>query len=172
MLRLVRSLVNRQSPERAQLLCPGVAVHPPARPSSAPCPASAARSDAKGRSWPGDNGRHAGGRSSIAAEKEQAVIPWAAILRHAPTILAAADALRARTKAARVDDTTRSVDVRLAELEEGSRAAAQVVQEMAQQIHALTLAHESLARRLRVAVGVSATAVVVAIAGALIALLR
>lgn len=86
------------------------------------------------------------------------MIPWAALLKHAPTILAAADALRARVKASDAGDRTRDVEVRLGELEAESRAAAQLMQDMAQQINALTLAHESAARRARLAVGLGIAA--------------
>jgi hypothetical protein len=74
------------------------------------------------------------------------MIPWAAILKHAPAILAAADALRTRARANDAGDRTRSVDTRLAELESESRASAQLAQDIAQQINALTLAHENAAR--------------------------
>jgi hypothetical protein len=97
------------------------------------------------------------------------VIPWATILRHAPTILAAAEALRARTKASS-DDQARATDTRIAELEEGARASAQLSQEMAQQIHALTMAHAVNARRLQIALGVGGAAAVLAIVGIVLAL--
>jgi hypothetical protein len=99
------------------------------------------------------------------------MIPWVAILKHAPTILAAANALRARVKSTDAGDRTRPVDVRLGELEDESRAAAQLAQEMAQQINALALAHESTARRTRIAVGLAIAAVVLAGAAVLLAIL-
>lgn len=97
------------------------------------------------------------------------MIPWVAILKHAPAILAAADALRARVTAADAGDRTRSVDLRLGELEDESRVAAQLAQDMAQQIHALGLAHESTARRARLAVGLGIAAVVLAIVSVILA---
>jgi len=100
------------------------------------------------------------------------VIPWAAILRHAPTILAAADSLLARTRASTTQGHTRSVEARLGELEEGSRAAAQLAQDMAQQIQALTIAHDVTARRVRVAVGLGVAAAVVAIVAVILAIVR
>jgi len=99
------------------------------------------------------------------------VIPWAVILRHAPTILAAAEALRARTKASSTDDQARGAETRLAELEEGARASAQLSQDMAQQIHALTMAHETTARRMRIAVGLSVAAAVLALVGIILAVM-
>ena len=58
---------------------------------------------------------------------------WLEILKHAPSILAAADTLRTRV-GANAGDRTRSVEARLAELEDESRAAAQLTRDMAQQI--------------------------------------
>ncbi len=98
------------------------------------------------------------------------MIPWVAILKHAPTILAAADALRARAIKNDAGDSTRSIDARLAEFEDESRAAAQLTQEMAQQINALTLAHESAARTARRALALGITALVVSIAGIALAI--
>ena len=51
------------------------------------------------------------------------MIPWSAILRHAPTILAAADALLARTRASSTGGHTKSSEARLGDLEEGARAS-------------------------------------------------
>ena len=100
------------------------------------------------------------------------MIPWAAILRHAPTILAAADALLARTRASSTQGPARPIEARLGELEEGSRAAAQLAQDMAQQIQALTIAHDITVRRVRVAVGLGIAAAVVAIVAAILAIVR
>ena len=97
------------------------------------------------------------------------MIPWVAILKHAPTLLAAADALRTRVKAADAGDRTRSVDQRLGELEGESRAAAQLAQDMAQQINALALAHQSTVRQARLAIGLAIAAFVVAIASVIVA---
>jgi hypothetical protein len=93
------------------------------------------------------------------------MIPWVAILKHAPAILAAADALRTRVIRNDAGDRTLSVDARLAELEDESRTAAQLTQEIAQQINALTLAHESAARTARRALALAIAALVLSIAG-------
>jgi hypothetical protein len=98
------------------------------------------------------------------------MIPWTAILKHAPTILAAADALLTRVKATDAGDRTRSVDARLAELEDDSRAAAQLTQDMAQQITALTLAHESAAQTARRGLALGIAALVLAIAAVILAI--
>jgi soluble lytic murein transglycosylase-like protein len=98
------------------------------------------------------------------------MIPWAAILKHAPAILAAADALRTRVRANDAGDRTRSIDARLAELEADSRASAQLTQDMAQQINALTLAHESAARTARRGLAFAIAALVLAVAGVILAI--
>ena len=95
---------------------------------------------------------------------------WLALLKHAPAILAAADALRTRVRANDAGDPTRSVDARLAELENDSRAAAQLTQDMAQQINALTLAHESAARTARRGFALGIAALLLAIAGVILAI--
>ena len=98
------------------------------------------------------------------------MIPWATILKHAPAILAAADGLLNRVRASDAGDRTRSVDARLAELEGDSRASAQLTQDMAQQINALTLAHESAARTARRSLAIGIAALVLAIAGVILAI--
>jgi hypothetical protein len=97
---------------------------------------------------------------------------WLGILRHAPAILAAAEALLARSKAGGTGDHLRSVDARLDELADASRASAAVVQEMAKQLHALAIAQQTAVRRMRIAIGVSAAAGVLAASALVIALVR
>jgi hypothetical protein len=98
------------------------------------------------------------------------MMSWLAILKHAPAILAAAEALRARTIQHDAGDRSQPVEPRLAELEADARATAQLTQQMAQQINALALAHESAARTARRALAVGIVALAVAIAGAALAL--
>jgi hypothetical protein len=50
-----------------------------------------------------------------------------------------------------------------------SRAAAQLAQDMAQQINALALAHQSAVRQARLAIGLAIAAVVLAIASVIVA---
>jgi soluble lytic murein transglycosylase-like protein len=95
---------------------------------------------------------------------------WLDILKHAPAILAAADALRTRVGATDAGDRTRSVEARLAELEDESRAAAQLTRDMAQQINALTLALESAARTARRGLALGIAALVLSVAGVILAI--
>jgi hypothetical protein len=100
------------------------------------------------------------------------MIPWAAILKHAPAILAAADALRARARISSGDDKGRGIEARLASLEQGSRESAQLLQDIAQQIQALAVAQEIAARRARIAIGVAIAAGIVALCAGILALVR
>jgi hypothetical protein len=99
------------------------------------------------------------------------MIPWVAILKHAPTLLSAADALLTRVRANDAGDRTQSLDTRLAELEDESRASAQLTQNMAQQINALTLAHENAARTARRGLALGIAAIVVAIGAVVLAII-
>ena len=97
-------------------------------------------------------------------------IPWSAILTHGPSILSAARSLLA-TQSNKVSERHRSMEGRLDELEKTSMETARVLQQMAEQLQALTLAQQDLQRRLRYAliVGIAAAALAV---GALILALR
>ena len=96
-------------------------------------------------------------------------IPWAAILTHGPTVLAAARSLLAnQTRQAR--DQNQSVDAQLDHLEKASVESARLLQEMAEQLQALTAAQQELQRRLRVAVIASALAAALATGALVVAL--
>ena len=97
---------------------------------------------------------------------------WFAILRHAPAILSAADALFRRAKTSRADDHTRSIEMRIDELAASSRASAELTQDMAKQLQALTMVHVATARRVQAAIGISVAAAVVAVAALVIAFVR
>ena len=93
-------------------------------------------------------------------------IPWGAILTHGPTILSAARSLLA-SQSATAHERNRSIDARLLELEKASVETARLVEQMAEQLQALTLAQQEMQRRLRTALIVGAVAAVLAI-GALV----
>ena len=96
-------------------------------------------------------------------------IPWAAILTHGPAVLAAARTLLA-TQSKKATDGTRNPDTRLDQLEKASVETARLLQELAEQMQALTLAQQALQRKLQVALiaGVVAAALaVIAVALAL-----
>jgi hypothetical protein len=97
------------------------------------------------------------------------MIPWAAILKHAPAILASTDALLSRVRADDAGDRTRSVD---APCRVGGRLSRvrSTDADMAQQINALTLAHDNAARMARRGLALGITGLVLAIAGVILAI--
>jgi len=100
------------------------------------------------------------------------VIPWAAILKHAPVMLAAADALLVRARGS-TERKSHGVDERLTSLEQRDRESAQLIQDMAQQIQALAVAQEvAVRRRARIALGVAIAAGVLAACACVLAFLR
>jgi hypothetical protein len=99
------------------------------------------------------------------------MIPWSALVRHAPALLAAADALLARSKSGTTDAAAPDTVARLRKLEQSADESAQLLRDLAEQVHALTAAQQHTARRARVAVGLGIAALVLAAAAALVLLL-
>ena len=97
---------------------------------------------------------------------------WFTILKHAPAILAAAEALFQRAKTSRADDHTQSIERRLDDLAESSRASAALLQDMAKQLQAMAVIHAATERKARLALGMSVAALVIALAAGVIAFLR
>ena len=87
-------------------------------------------------------------------------IPWTTILTHGPAIVGAAKRLLATTGADRPAEANRTSEARFAQLEQASMESARLLDEMAQQIQALTVAHAQTARMARMAIvaGVAAVA--------------
>ena len=95
-------------------------------------------------------------------------IPWRTILTHGPAIVAAARQLLATAGTSNRDAP--SVEGRLEQLEKASMESARLLEDIAQQIHALTIVHEQTARKVRLAIAVSVTAVIMSIAAVIVAL--
>ena len=77
------------------------------------------------------------------------MIPWSALVRHAPMLLAAADRLLARAGSTKTDGTV-------------ANEAAQLLHDLAEQVTALTAMQDRTAKRVRVAVALSAAALALA----------
>jgi len=90
------------------------------------------------------------------------MIPWATLLKHAPTIVAAADTLLARTRSTRSNSAPHSVEERVARLEQSDRETAQLLREIAEQVNGLTLMQAKMARRVRMALVIAGVAAVLA----------
>ena len=97
---------------------------------------------------------------------------WLSVLRHAPVILSAAEALFQKAKSSRAADDTQNLEARLDELADASRASAEVVQEMARQLQALAVNYDAAAKRVRIATWFSVAATAIAIVAIVIALAR
>ena len=98
-------------------------------------------------------------------------IPWAAILTHGPTIVSAARSLLA-SQSSKINERHQSIEARLDQLEKASVETARLIQEMAEQQQALTLAQQDVQRRLRLALIVGSVAVALSIGAAIIALVN
>jgi dsDNA-specific endonuclease/ATPase MutS2 len=89
-------------------------------------------------------------------------IPWGALLSHGPAIVSAARSLLT-SQSKTVTDRHTSLEARVEQLEKTSMETARLLQEMAEQLQALTLAEQELQRRLRLALIVSGAATIIAI---------
>jgi hypothetical protein len=98
-------------------------------------------------------------------------IPWAAILTHGPTIVSAARSLLAN-QSSKINERHQSIEARLDQLEKASVETARLIQEMAEQQQALTLAQQDVQRRLRLAVIAGSVATVVGVGAAILALVN
>ncbi len=86
------------------------------------------------------------------------MIPWSALVRHAPTILAAADGLLARARSSKTESAT-------------ANEAAQLLHDIAKQVSALTAMQERTAKRTRIAVALGIAAVALAAGAFMLVLL-
>ena len=89
-------------------------------------------------------------------------IPWGVLLTHGPALVSAARSLLA-TQSREASQRHQSIEARLDQLEKASVESARLLQEMAEQLQALTLAQQEMQRRLRIAVIVGVVAAVVAL---------
>ena len=90
------------------------------------------------------------------------MIPWAVLLKHGPMILAAADTLLARARSSRPGGATPDGAERLSKLEQSANESAQLLHDIANQVHALTVLQNSTAKRARAAVVLGIVAVALA----------
>ena len=98
-------------------------------------------------------------------------IPWAAILTHGPAIVTAAKTLLA-TQTKQAQQRQQSIDARLDQAEKASVEAARLLEEIAQQVQALTVAQAEAMRKLRVALALSIVATVLATAAVLLSIVK
>lgn len=95
------------------------------------------------------------------------MIPWSVLVRHAPTLLAAADALLAR-RSGRTSAATLENEERIRKLEQSADESAQLLHGIAGQVHALTEMQAKTAKQARIAIALSILAVILAAAAFLV----
>jgi hypothetical protein len=98
-------------------------------------------------------------------------IPWGTIIRNAPTLLAAADALLANSRGRPASPLTdeQGLRQRVDQIEELQRTNADVVKQLADQVGALTAAAEVDASRTRLALILAVIATVLGVVACLLA---
>jgi hypothetical protein len=98
-------------------------------------------------------------------------IPWLTIVKQAPVLLAAADALlsSSRRRVGGPSNELPDLHQRLAAVEEHQRAQTELVKQLADQVHALAAGVQANARTTRVALGLALGAVGVSVLTALLA---
>src|SRR5678816_4319537 len=99
-------------------------------------------------------------------------IPWVTIIKHAPLVVATAKRLFEAAGANEAQARKQGVNTRLESLETGSVETARVLQDVARQVEALTRAQEETARRTRHSIALGVAAVIIAVAAAVLALIR
>jgi hypothetical protein len=99
-------------------------------------------------------------------------IPWAAILTHGPTLVAAARRLVETIGTNPPHDKDPTMEARLDRLEKASLDSAQLLQQLAERVEVLAAAQVRSARLGRIVVATSAAAAVLAIVAVFVALAR
>ena len=97
-------------------------------------------------------------------------IPWAAILTHGPTLVAAAKRLVETMGTNRLHETNPTMEARLDQLEKASLDSAQLLQQLAERVEVLAAAQARAARIGRIVIVISAAAAVIAIVAVFVAL--
>jgi hypothetical protein len=100
------------------------------------------------------------------------VIPWSALVRHAPALLAAADTLLARSRSGKTGAAAADLAGRLHKLEQSAEESTRLLRDIAAQGQALAELQEQTARRVRLALGLALGAVALAAAALVLVLLR
>lgn len=96
-------------------------------------------------------------------------IPWTVILTHGPAVVAAAKQLLATAGAHKLHERNQPIEVRLDQLEKTSMESVRLLQEIAQQVQALTIAQEQTARRAAIAMALGVAAAVVGLGAGIVA---
>jgi hypothetical protein len=96
-------------------------------------------------------------------------IPWAAIVRYGPTLVASATRLLATADQNKLRQQNETMAARLDHLENTSVESARLLREIAEQVQVVAAAQEQTARRYRTALVLGVAATVVAIGAIILA---
>ncbi len=101
-------------------------------------------------------------------------IPWLTIVKQAPVLLAAADALlsSSRRRTAGASNELPDLHHRLVAVEEHQRAQTELMKQLADQVNALAAGVQANTRRTRAALGLAAGAAALSVLSALLVWLR
>ena len=99
-------------------------------------------------------------------------MPWAAMLRYGPTLVASAARLLAAADSSTRGEQNETLAGRLDQLENASAESARLIREIAEQIHVLAAAQEEAARKFRIAILLAVAATVVGVGAGILAMVR
>jgi len=99
-------------------------------------------------------------------------MPWAAMLRYGPTLVASAARLLAAADSSKRGEQNETLAGRLDQLENASAESARLIREIAEQIHVLAAAQEEAARKFRIAILLAVAATVVGVGAGILAMVR
>jgi hypothetical protein len=97
-------------------------------------------------------------------------MPWAAMLRYGPTLVASAARLLAAADSSKRREQDETITGRLDQLEIASAESARLLRDVAEQIQILAVAQEQTARKCRIAILVAVAATVVGVGAAILAI--
>ena len=97
-------------------------------------------------------------------------MPWAAMLRYGPTLVASAARLLAAADSSKRREQDETITGRLDQLEIASAESARLLRDIAEQIQILAVAHEQTARKCRMAIVVAVAAAVVGVGEGIVAM--
>ena len=98
-------------------------------------------------------------------------MPWTAMLRYGPTLVASAARLLAATDSSKRRENE-TITGRLDRLENASAESARLLREMAEQIQVLAAAQEQTARKCRIAILLALAATVIGVGAGILAMVR
>ena len=97
-------------------------------------------------------------------------MPWAAMLRYGPALVASAARLLAAADSSKRRTQNETITGRLDQLENASAESARLLRDIAEQIQLLAVAQEQTARKCRIAILLAVAATVVGVGAVILAM--